>query len=288
MNFYYIPVGRNKVPLSRNGEKDAVPAKEAAKLLVNYPGCNLALCTGPSKVIAVDMDVYKKVYVEGSLEEAIGERLPDTYTWRTGRGGVVKLFSYDGELPISRNGVLPAIDVKSRTGYVLMPGSINEQGGKYEVIRKGPIASAPTALVNWLNSLSGRSYKLPLRPFGGREEVYLTAGTGRWEAVRHLGGLLRRKGVGEQALLEMLRSFVNYHCEPDDTLREQELRRLAKWLASNPPEDPFQNETKYVTMPDGTTEEMERIARSEDDDQDFEEDKLRLVDGRYIYTEGGE
>ena len=101
------------------------------------------------------------------------------------------------------------------------------------------VADAPPGMLEWLARAKAQPPPLPTRTDGGREEVYLTAGTGRWEAVRRLGGLLRRKGVGEAALNEMLRSFIDHHCEPDESLRDSEVQRLCSWLATNPPSDPF-------------------------------------------------
>ncbi len=241
LRFHMIPISRaKKVPLTTHGEKDASNSiSKGAEWFSRYPNCNWAIATGPSDLIAIDEDCYKPIYVEGALERACNvASFPDTAEIRSARGGRVRLYLRGGANIPSRNSVLPAIDIRANTGYVLCPPSRNAQGQTYTWVRKGPIVDAPPALVAFLQDKARaaglRGSNKPRRSSGLGEEVFLKAGDGRWEFLRRLGGLLRREGVGVVAMYDALMSFVANQCEYDHTVCSDEVKRLCQWLATQP------------------------------------------------------
>lgn len=241
MKFFLIPCDNNKRPLTQHGEKDASADTGQWDLWKRrWPGCAWAIATGPSGLIAVDEDCYKAVWTAGILEKAVGvTSLPDTVEWRSGRGGRVRLYKTDIKVT-AKNGILPGVDIKAGTGYVLCPPSRNAEGQKYTWTRSPQefeVAEAPKELVDWLiaqKAVKGAAGKPRATNTDGHEQVFLRGGDGRWEFVRRLGGLLRREGCGYDTIFDALRSFVEHQCEPDETLRDSELERLAGWLMSVP------------------------------------------------------
>jgi hypothetical protein len=209
----------------------------------DYPDCNWAIATGPSGLIAVDEDSYKPTYVEGALEHACGvTEFPKTVELRSARGGRVRLYRRpDGVEVPSRLGVVPAVDVKASSGYILIPPSVNAEGQKYEWVNRPTdtdIAPAPPELVAFLldkvRSAAKKGAAKPRRQNDLGEEVFLRGGDGRWEFLRRLGGILRREGCGYQVMYASLTEFASKQCEWDDTLRAEEVDRLCRWLSEQP------------------------------------------------------
>jgi hypothetical protein len=170
---------------------------------------------------------------------------------------------------------------------VLLPGSTNEEGQKYEVTARLPINPAPLALINWLNSIGQKKAAQPSRGHIGFKELWFASGHGRWENVRRFGGYLRRKGIGEAALYEMLTALVRHHCEYDDTLRSDEIKRLARWLATTPTGEELNKEPVQVAMPDGSTEEFEPAENCDDYDEKSQYEPVRQSDGSWLLVSKG-
>lgn len=241
LQFYLIPINRGKkVPATPNGEKNASNDwGQVQQWRERLPGCNFAICTGPSDLIVLDFDSYKPNFVEGSLEAACKiSAFPETAEIRSARGGRVLLYKRNGQDVPSRNSVLPAIDVRANTGFILCPPSKNAEGQPYTWVRKGPIVAAPPELVAFLQdkqrNVAKRGETKPRRTAPEGEEIYLKAGDGRWEFLRRLGGLLRREGCGPATLFAALNTFAEQQCEDDPTISYQEISRLCTWLAEQP------------------------------------------------------
>lgn len=244
MKFHLIPIARaTKRPLTRNGEKNASnDPMQLAAWRRQFPDCNWAVCTGPSGLLALDEDLYKIAFTEGALEKAIDlPELPQTVEWKSARGGRIRIFLRpEGETITSRNGALPAIDVKASTGFVLCPPSKNAAGQAYEWVNRPsevPIAAAPPELVQWLKDWKGlraRGAEKPRQVLGGVEQVFLRSGDGRWDFLRRLGGLLRKEGCGGFVIHAALSAFVREQCEYDDTVSPQEIDRMVAWLMTVP------------------------------------------------------
>lgn len=90
------------------------------------------------------LDLDRKGRVDGlrSITEfANGRELPDTLTVRTQSGGLHLYFTHVDGLG-NRAGILPGVDVRGESGYVVGPGSPG-----YTVVHPGPVAPAPEWLV---------------------------------------------------------------------------------------------------------------------------------------------
>ncbi len=246
LRWFLLPCDRSKRPLLSNGEHGASNDPDVlAAWKKRWPDCNWAIATGPSELIAVDMDAYKPSFDAAHCVDRFGV-LPATVSWNTARGGATCIYRRpEGLVVTSRNGMLPAVDVKASTGYVLIPPSCNEAGQKYEWVNRPSeceIADASPRLLKFL-----AEYKPDARRLGkaeGRDEVYLSAGDGRWEYLRRLGGMMRRMGCGYDTMVDALKAFVEFQCEYDDTLRHSEIERLATWLSSIPFDDSFADDNK--------------------------------------------
>lgn len=69
--------------------------------------------------------------------------LPATRMARTGSGGLHLWFTCPGRV---RGALAPGIDIKSASGYLVVPPSVHASGGSYEWTNSGPIAAAPEFL----------------------------------------------------------------------------------------------------------------------------------------------
>ena len=93
-----------------------------------------------------------------SLAAAIGESLPKTRTSRTASRGLHLIFQYAGDIECpSPVGLLPGVDIRARSAYILAPGSWIEGKGFYAwETGHGPddrdLAEAPEALLRFCNA----------------------------------------------------------------------------------------------------------------------------------------
>ncbi|MCX5394198.1 bifunctional DNA primase/polymerase [Streptomyces sp. NBC_00094] len=127
---------------------------------------NIGLATGPAGLVVVDLDLPKPtdkpapqewaefrdgIEVFGAVCERAGHPVPaDTYTVRTGRGGLHLYFTApEGKrLRGSAGRVGWKVDTRAWGGYVVAPGSVVHRR-PYEVLN----AVDPTPLPTWLSDL---------------------------------------------------------------------------------------------------------------------------------------
>ncbi|MFF7447172.1 MULTISPECIES: bifunctional DNA primase/polymerase [unclassified Streptomyces] len=126
-----------------------------------YPA-NVAIATGPSGLVVVDLDVPKEKSGKGSSDtpsgvssflalcERAGQPWPSTYTVRTPSGGMHLYFTAPpGARLTNTAGMLaPLFDTRAWGGYVVAAGSTLPEGD-YEVITVDRVAELPA----WLLSL---------------------------------------------------------------------------------------------------------------------------------------
>ena len=145
---------RGKVPLTPNGFKDA--SKDPQQWLRwsrESPGCGWAAPTGELNAFdALDADTPEAVaYCEA--------RLPPGPRVRTGRGGRHFYVKHEAG---ARNWAkrIPGCDFRGEGGYVVLPGSIHENGQPYEWIEGTadiPLPNAP----EWLREVSQKAAPSP-------------------------------------------------------------------------------------------------------------------------------
>lgn len=108
---------------------------------------NAACATGASGLVVVDLDVkhgHNGITAFGRLCDRHGQDWPATFTTTTPSGGVHLFFTGSTRSTIGRLG--EGIDVKSASGYVLVPDS-GIHGRPYQVTADRPITPAPAWLI---------------------------------------------------------------------------------------------------------------------------------------------
>lgn len=155
-----FPVGENKLPAIKKWETAATT--DPAQITdwfdnLFMDGCNFGFCPGRVGIAVIDTDRDKTI--DGKLTD--GERslwdfvmsnagnIADTFTVRTPSGGLHRY--YAAESLRSKNAFLPAVDVKSCGGYVVIPGSVSAKG-EYVIEKDIPVANLPM----WFKALYGR------------------------------------------------------------------------------------------------------------------------------------
>lgn len=129
---------RDKVPLTRNGCKDATT--DAAQIKAwwqKYPNANIGLATGSvsQNVFVIDLDIDEDRGIDGyhSLKDWQREHgdFPETWTAITGRGGYHLYYRGNGKIK-NRAGIIDGVDIRGNGGYVVAPPSIHKNGNRYE------------------------------------------------------------------------------------------------------------------------------------------------------------
>ena len=124
---------RDKVPLTRNGCKDATT--DAAQIKAwwqKYPNANIGLATGSvsQNVFVIDLDIDEDRGIDGyhSLEDWQREHgdFPETWTAITGRGGYHLYYRGNGKIK-NRAGIIDGVDIRGNGGYVVAPPSIHNE-----------------------------------------------------------------------------------------------------------------------------------------------------------------
>lgn len=155
---------RAKEPRTRHGKDDASLNPITVDQWRNrWPSCNWG-GRPPLGQFVLDVDPRNGgMDTLGTLELAHGP-LPRTRTARTGSGGLHYWFSYGGPV-LGKLGA--GLDIKSNTGYLVLPPSIHPDGGAYEWIDKAPVTAAPEWMTEALtprprlhNAGTGRSGSL--------------------------------------------------------------------------------------------------------------------------------
>jgi hypothetical protein len=137
---------RGKIPLTPNGFKDASIAPEQwLRWSRKFPGCGWAAPTGERNGFDVlDADTPEAV-------QEMDRRCPEGPRVRTGRGG---RHYYVRHSHGARNWAkrLPGCDFRAEGGYVVLPGSIHENGQPYEWVEGTADLPLPDIPV-WLSEL---------------------------------------------------------------------------------------------------------------------------------------
>ena len=130
-----FPCNTDKTPRTRNGHHDAsCDVKQIAEWWRMWPEASIGWAL-PENVVVIDVDIkhHEGKYGDESLKdwESIHGKLPDTVTSLTGGGGLQLFFSTDKPVKC-RTGILPAVDIKTHGGYVILPPSMHPSGRRYE------------------------------------------------------------------------------------------------------------------------------------------------------------
>lgn len=125
-----------KHPRTGHGHLDATTdPQQIRRWWAMWPDANIAIATGPSGLIVVDVDERegrRGTDVWRVLVEKLGPEIEDTAIVATPSGGFHVYFRAGGrEIPSRNNAFGPGIDVKAQGGYVVAPPSIIA-GRRYE------------------------------------------------------------------------------------------------------------------------------------------------------------
>jgi hypothetical protein len=255
LGWYLFPLlPRSKAPATANGFKDAT--NDYVWWKAQSPESNWGLSTGPSRIIAVDLDLHKG----GSLEavESFTGALPETARAKTGGGGMHLLFALPvGPPPPTRLNILKGVDIMAATGYIVLPPSIHPNGTQYAWERSPSegIAVAPQALIDFI--LTHKNVEKTNFVENG-EELFLGAGDGRWDKLRKFAGRMRTWGWAYESILIALQGFVDNQCEIDETISSTKIEDLARFVCRKPAQNNqiLSTETVRVRTPDGAVQEI--------------------------------
>lgn len=193
-----------------------------------WPASNIGVATGKgSALVDVETDIKPHAVGEDSLSawaEGAGVDIPETWSFRSGGGGIHRLFRCGHPDIPSRTGVLPAVDVRANGGYAVFPPSVHPSGGRYEWLPghspndmpEGP-AIIPFALFCLImEDNRGKPVEVP-------EEI--PEGT-RNSTLFSLGCSMRATSFSEGAILAALMVTNEESCSPP--LSDQEVETIAR------------------------------------------------------------
>lgn len=129
-----------KHPLTEHGKDDATDDPDQVRQWwARWPWANIGV-RPPEGVVILDVDPRNGADLALAEVEAQHGRLPITLTARTGSGGWHLWFRCG--LPV-RGRLCEGVDVKTHTGYVLVPPSRHVSGGSYRWHHSIPLAPLP-------------------------------------------------------------------------------------------------------------------------------------------------
>lgn len=253
---------KGKAPLTSHGVKEAIVAQDAIRTWwERWPDANVGIATGEAAGVFV-LDVDPRAGGDDSLaalEVQHGE-LPPTPAVITGGGGRHLYFRHTPGISC-RNGIMTGLDVKSDGGYVVSPPSVHpDTGFPYEWDGSShpddvPIADAPNWLLDLIRGGADRrgaapAPELPAVIPEGKRNATLTS----------LAGTMRRRGMGEQAILAALKEENSTRCRPP--LPNDELQAVAHSISRYDPADGGRNgrNQRAISSANQTQEEDKEAA----------------------------
>ncbi|WP_330290532.1 bifunctional DNA primase/polymerase [Streptomyces sp. NBC_00576] len=155
-------------------EQRASTDPERIRICWETGAANLAIATGPSRLVVVDLDMPKPNGKNGkgssdapdgaatfaALCERAGQPVPTTYRVRTASGGQHLYFTapVGVRLANTAGSLAPLVDTRAWGGYVVAAGSTTPTGS-YEVVDESAVAALPAWLLRLLQPA-------PVRPAG--------------------------------------------------------------------------------------------------------------------------
>ena len=131
--YFVLPVKTDKTPYIKNWQNDAsINPKELNKWWNQWPDAGIAIHTGKSKLIVIDVDPRNDG--DESLKQLIethGTEWLSLFKVKTGGGGTHYYYQADdnNEYPITLG---KGLDLQRGNKYVIAPPSIHSSGNHYE------------------------------------------------------------------------------------------------------------------------------------------------------------
>lgn len=225
MKLLQFPIvkGTKKPAITNWNELATNDVNQIAKWEREFPGCNWGIACGPSNLIVVDVDPGGHDYF---MKLDIEHGFPPTVVVKTPRGGHHYYFS--GQ---SRNRVhmLPGLDIRSKGGYVLAPGSwVNGKPYRVEpsADNKREIPPAPA----WLTAMVGKPKERDAQATeitsvdnlidARRAATYLSSvkpaieGEGGDAHTYAVACAVRDLGISKELCLDLMQDLFNPRCQP--------------------------------------------------------------------------
>jgi putative DNA primase/helicase len=237
-----FPVTPQKVPLTAHGFKDAsMDPAQIRSWWTHHPRAGIGVPTGPaSGLVVVDLDPRNGSEATVRELERKHGAFPATVTSRTGSGGTHFFFNHPGRYVKGGSGKLgPGVDLKGDGGYVVVPPSSHESGGRYAWFVEHSLGDLPLAdLPAWI--LNASTSTTPSRSNGKKGDagggLDLAEGE-RNDGLASLAGSMRRRGMSGAAICAALLEENQLACSPP--LPEDEVRRIAASVSRYAPEAPI-------------------------------------------------
>jgi putative DNA primase/helicase len=191
-----------------------------------WPDANLGLATGPSGLVVIDIDPRHGL---------------NTVTAHTGGGGLHLFYRQLPGMQITCSGKnLPhGIDVKARGGIITLPPSLHVSRQRYcwketHSPAERDVLSVPESLLGLLTvELTKLQATKSSLPAAHPSEQNMIPSGERNDHLASLAGVMRRRGMAEEAIVSALQIENQYRCNPP--LPEEEVRQIAASIARYPP-----------------------------------------------------
>jgi putative DNA primase/helicase len=201
-----------------------------------WPSANIGIAAGRAGLVVVDKDTYHAAAEGGTLTLADSE----TVTSLTGGGGEHLIYAHPQDGPQIRNDdkALPDwVNIRAHGGLFVAPPSLHMSGQRYEwEPGYGPHEVEPAELPAALRALLQPAEVGQRRAAPIAERI---AEGGRNNALTSLGGSLRRRGIGGDAIEAALLAVNAAQCDPP--LPAEEVQAIAKSVSSYAPAAPSVN-----------------------------------------------
>ncbi len=236
----YARLGLQSFPLR---PRDKIPACKWAdvatseeNMLVGWwdiqPDANIGIACGKrSGIVVLDVDADHGGYESmAALIEQHGQ-FPETPVAKTGGGGEHIFFAHPGiEIRNSAGRIGPGLDIRGDGGYVVAAPSIHPNGIAYEWIvspERVQFAPMPQWMIEALKDTPASA--TPVSSNG------LVANGSRNNTLTQLAGVMRRKGMSEDAMFAALQIHNREKCSPP--LTDGEVLVIARSIARYTPKD---------------------------------------------------
>ena len=204
------------------------------------PSANIGIPMGErSGLVALDVDT--RHHGEESLAILMDENdiLPTTITATTGGGGKHYVFKYTEELALKNVvGFREGLDVRTQGGMIVAEPSLHHSGRTYQWDKgKSPFDIAAADMPAWLVAeirKVGTKITTKKKSADNAPRKKIAEG-GRNNHLTSLAGALRRKGLGEDAIVATLRAENADRLDPP--LDDETVVAIAKSITRYQPED---------------------------------------------------
>lgn len=224
----------NKKPLTEHGFKDATTSSQIIDQWASkYPNALVGIPTGErTGVTVLDFDPECDATAEQMLPG-----LPESLMHKTPSGGVHALFKYTSEAGTIGTDVIQIppgvcscgecqIDLRNDGGYIIVPGSVMADGGRYTVISKVQLAEMPHGILAKLQTHKRKRKRVLADPTAMFREGQ------RNSTLASLAGTMRSRGMSQATIEAALLIENQERCEPP--LEESEVSAIAMSIGKYP------------------------------------------------------